>query len=359
MVAGGQTTGDCQYLDSVYMYDVDEGAWSGPAAEIPVALYHLSMVHIPSADGIGRGQVMVAGGRNGQQDVSSVYVYNVDADTWSGPATAMPVARSYFGMVYIPSVDGVSRGQVMVAGGYNGGGNLDSVYLSAPVTTTTTSTTTTTTITTTSTTTITSSTTTTTTWLRVNVECDPLADACNASDGLVCSADEYKCRYTAGTLESQICPACTDSGSCPGSSAGVTVLAVLLVVSLAANGWFGYKNRDMAKQLQLQHVEQELGGGRRQTVEMVANPLARRSSSRPQSTAGHIAGRAAAAIPPHEQPAYSEPTSDGVPTYQSAEGASYAPVYAIYAGSTPSASISVSAAGVPLDSDNYVLDTSA
>eukprot|EP00729_Bicosta_minor_P025494 gene25494-21425_t len=113
------------------------------------------------------------------------------------------------------------------------------------------------------------------------------------------------------------------NGSCPGSSAGVTVLAVLLVVSLAANGWFGYRNRDMAKQLQLQHVEQELGARRRQTVEMVANPLARRSSSRPQSAAGHIAGRAAAAIPPHEQPAYSEPTSDGVPTYQSAEGASY------------------------------------
>lgn len=140
--------------------------------------------------------------------------------------------------------------------------------------------------------------------------------------------------------------------------AKLAVLAVLLVASLAANGWFVYKNRNKIQMLRQQLAEQELGGGRRQqTVAMVANPLARRSSGR--QTAGRVAGRATAAaaafLPPQEQSAsaYAEPASDGVSTYQS--GASYAPVYAVYAGSTPAAP----AAGVPLDSHNYVLDTSA
>merc|ERR1719345_194663 len=101
------------------------------------------MVHIPSVDGIGRGHVMVAGGNivphpnlppeppnpNGGY-LASVYMYDVDAGTWSGPATAMPVARAFFGMVHIPSFDGIGRGHVMVAGGYNSNDEyLDSVYM--------------------------------------------------------------------------------------------------------------------------------------------------------------------------------------------------------------------------------------
>eukprot|EP00729_Bicosta_minor_P003095 gene3098-22474_t len=156
----------------------------------------------------------------------------------------------------------------------------------------------------------------------------------------------------------ELCPACNGSGSCADSKVGVAVLVVLLVMSLAANGWFEYKNRDMAKQLQLQLAAQELGGGRRQTVEMVANPLARWSSGPQPSSGARAARRAAAeaAIPPQEQSAlaYSEPASNGVQTYGGA-ATSYAPVYAVYAGTTAS----TSAAGMPLDSDNYVLDTSA
>eukprot|EP00729_Bicosta_minor_P017874 gene17875-biopygen7497 len=239
MVAGGHNGG---YLASVYMYNVDAGTWSGPAAAMPVTNHVFGMVHIPSANGVGRGHVMLAGGHNGV-NLDSVYMYNVDAGTWSGPAVAMPVARHAFGMVHIPSADGVGRGHVMAAGGLNDvDGGLDSVYLSAPVTTTTT--TTTTTVTTTSTTTATTTTVTTTnttttatttTWLGVNAKCDPLADACAGSDGLACAADVYECRYAAATLESQICAACTGCSPRPGSSAGVAVLAVLLILSLAAN----------------------------------------------------------------------------------------------------------------------------
>lgn len=199
---------------------------------------------------------------------------------------------------------------------------------------------------------------TTTTWLGVNAKCDPLADACAGSDGLACAADVYECRYAAATLESQICAACTGCSPRPGSSAGVAVLAVLLILSLAANVWMGYANRSEIQKLRQQLAEQELnggGGGRRQTVAMVANPLARRSSG-PQS------GRAAAALPPPEAHAataalYAVPASDDTQTHASV-GSNYAPVYAVYAGPT-AASTASAGGGVLLDSDNYVLDTSA
>merc|ERR1719272_1919063 len=146
MVAGGNNN-DEQYLDCVYMYDADAGTWSGPKAKMPVVRREFGMVHIPSVDGIGRGHVMVAGGKGDVTDANdvtldSVYMYDVDAGTWSGPATAMPDARQGFGMVYIPSRDGIGRGHVMVAGGNivpnpnlppeppnPNGGYLDSVYM--------------------------------------------------------------------------------------------------------------------------------------------------------------------------------------------------------------------------------------
>lgn len=126
-------------------------------------------------------------------------------------------------------------------------------------------------------------------------------------------------------------------------------------MSLAANVWFGFKNHGMAKQLQQQFAEQELGSGQRQTVEMVANPLARRQSLGPQS-AGRVAGRADRAAGAGE---YSEPPISSIQTYESADGANYAPVYAVYAAGATPPSTSTPAAGMPLDSDNYVLDTSA
>lgn len=53
---------------------------------------------------------MVAGGYNGTATLDSVYMYDVDADEWSGPAAAMSIARARFGMVHIPSADGVRGG---------------------------------------------------------------------------------------------------------------------------------------------------------------------------------------------------------------------------------------------------------
>ena len=127
MVAGGYSNGG-GYLDSVYMYDVDAEVWSSPAAAMPVARRAIGIVHILSIDGIGRGQVMVAGGWAGRS-LDSVYMYDVDADTWSGPVAAMPVANHYFGMVHIPSVNGIGSGQVMLAGGYNGSKSISSVNM--------------------------------------------------------------------------------------------------------------------------------------------------------------------------------------------------------------------------------------
>ena len=161
MVAGGAENNN-RYLDSVYVYDVDAGTWGGPAAAMPDARGYFEMVHIPSAGGIGRGHVMVAGGISGGI-TGSVHVYDVDAGTWGGHAAATPNAQTDFGMVHIPSVDGVGGGQVMVAGGSCRGGQcVDSVYFSTPVTTTTTVTITSTLTTTTTTTTATLSTTTAT-----------------------------------------------------------------------------------------------------------------------------------------------------------------------------------------------------
>ena len=59
MVAGGYNDNN-KFLNSVDMLDLDAGTWSGLAAAMPVAQNGFGMVHIPSADGAGRGQVMVA-----------------------------------------------------------------------------------------------------------------------------------------------------------------------------------------------------------------------------------------------------------------------------------------------------------
>ena len=61
-------------------------------------------------------------------------MYDADAGTWSGPSAAMPEARGFFGIVHIPWVDGIGRGHVMVAGGRNGSfytNYFDSVYFLA------------------------------------------------------------------------------------------------------------------------------------------------------------------------------------------------------------------------------------
>ena len=126
MTLGGRN--GSAYLNSVCMYNVDADTWSEPTAT-PVASYGLSMVHIPAHIGGGRGLVMVAGGYAAQTtyladqgfsigDIlfDSVYMYNVDTKIWN-KTTAMPVARAYFGMVYIPAQDGGGGGDVMVAGG--------------------------------------------------------------------------------------------------------------------------------------------------------------------------------------------------------------------------------------------------
>ena len=59
---------------------------------------------------------MAAVGIDGGNYLESVYLYSVDAATWS-VSTAMPAACYNFGMAYLPAHDVGGRGQVMVAGG--------------------------------------------------------------------------------------------------------------------------------------------------------------------------------------------------------------------------------------------------
>ena len=137
MVAGGHGTkvsGQVIASDSVNMFNVDLATWSDSTA-MPVATHNFGMAHIPALDGGGRGDVMVAGGFDGGKLRDSVLMYNVDAATWS-ESTAMPFKTHMFAMVHIPAHDGIGRGTVMAAGGYGGkradvksANVLNSVYL--------------------------------------------------------------------------------------------------------------------------------------------------------------------------------------------------------------------------------------
>ena len=92
--------------------DYQVAKWEASPAALPGARYGLGTVHIPALlNSTSRGHVMVAGGNIGGEFVDSVYLYSVDAATWSA-STKMPVARAYFGMTYIPAQDGGGGGQV-------------------------------------------------------------------------------------------------------------------------------------------------------------------------------------------------------------------------------------------------------
>ena len=124
MVAGGSIknrTSDKELLDSVFMYSVDAATWS-ETTTMPETNHYFGVAYIPAHDGVGRGQVMVAGGHNGIRVVESAFLYSVDAATWR-ETTAMPIQLYSFGMVYLPAHDGVGGGQVMVAAGDSGYGN--------------------------------------------------------------------------------------------------------------------------------------------------------------------------------------------------------------------------------------------
>jgi hypothetical protein len=92
-------------------------------AKLATAREGHGMVFLPN---VGEaGAVMVAGGYNGGGDLDSVELYDVNRNVWEAGAK-MATARQFHGMVFLPSVG--EAGAVMVAGGY-GGGSLDSVEL--------------------------------------------------------------------------------------------------------------------------------------------------------------------------------------------------------------------------------------
>lgn len=160
MIAGGHHTTNYRIdkkgysVDSVYTLDLGTASWS-VAAPMPGGTRTLfGMLHVPSASGKGRGMVIIAGGyRYDYGSLSSVYMFDVDAGSWGGPAAPLPDGGlNNQGMVYIPSAHGGHQGTIMIAGGTCSGqgcnGVSDSVYFSVPETITSTSTTTTTTTTT-------------------------------------------------------------------------------------------------------------------------------------------------------------------------------------------------------------------
>ena len=114
MVAGGQGDG---YLDSVYLYSVDAATWSA-STKMPVVRGYFGIACIPAHGGGGRGQVMVAGGYVGGKNYDSVHLYSMDAATWS-VSTKMPVARRGFGIAYIPAHDGGGGGASNGGRGYD------------------------------------------------------------------------------------------------------------------------------------------------------------------------------------------------------------------------------------------------
>ena len=288
MIVAGGIDGE-NNLDSVFIYSVSNGVdaatWS-ESTKMPVARRYFGMAYIPAQDGGGGGQVMVAGGYDGGKTSDSVSLYSVNAATWSA-STAMPVATLDHGMTYIPAEDASTKGQVMVVGGRGDGGKyLDSVYFSAPVTTTTT-TTTTTAAATTITTTITTTTTTTTT-LGVNARCDPLADACDSSSNLACAADVYECRYATATttVTPSVSPANTTRGS---NATVVVVLVVVLALLVLAGGcwWFAVGRHRKSRH---DNNGGDLGEFAPVAMEMMLNPMPVAAAARAASLGGGTGG---------------------------------------------------------------------
>ena len=120
MVAGGRNSAGC--LDSVELYDVKRKVWEA-GTKLGTAREGHGMVFMP---GVGEaGVVMVAGGYGGGY-LDSVELYDVKRKVWEA-GTKLGITRYYHGMVFLPSVG--DTGAVMVAGGYNSGGYLDSVEL--------------------------------------------------------------------------------------------------------------------------------------------------------------------------------------------------------------------------------------
>ena len=108
----------------------------------------------------------------------------------------------------------------------------------------------------------TGTTTTTTTTLGVNARCDPLTDACDSSSNLV---------FAAPPLQG------VPSARSRARVQGPRWWYLQFCWPLHARYTCG-KHPDTSQKLQQHHAEQDLGdgGGRRQTVEMIPNPLARR-----------------------------------------------------------------------------------
>ena len=343
IIAGGYVmrNGAGEYLDSVFIFNVDAATWSEPKTAIPIARAKFGMAYLPAQDCGGSGEVMVAGGYDGKNNLDSVFIYNVATATWSEPKTAMPVARSYFGMAYVPAQDGGGRGEVMVVGGMTHTDVsvvLDSVYFSAPVTTTsattttqitttftatattataTTTTVTSTTITTTSTltTTITATTATSTitTWLGVDAKCDPLADACDSSANLACAADVYECRYittttttTTPTVTTFEPPAKT-KGTSNGTVVGVVVLVVLLVLAVGC-WWFFVGRRRNSRQ----DNNGDLGELSPVAIGTMHTPM-------PAAAAARVSSLGSGGGSDHAAPGAASRTIDN-PTYQPADG---------------------------------------
>ena len=148
----------------------------------------------------------------------------------------------------------------------------------------------------------------------------------------------------------------TSTQSSANNSAGVTVLAVLLCLAVAVAAWFWYKHRQIVRAFAQYQAAQEIDGGGRHMIGMMDNPLAQPSQAAAAAAAATGGGEEGGGVGGGSGAGGTRGGAEYlVPFDAGSADASYAQVYSIYDGTVGRGT----SANLPMDSDNYVLDTSA
>ncbi|WNG60010.1 hypothetical protein F0U59_38815 [Archangium gephyra] len=119
IIVGGRSGVSSSVSSSVEVYDPATGAWPYINGDLNAARYNHTATRLPS------GKVLVVGGWDGHGAMTSVEVYDPEANTWT-PTGALPSPRSNHTATLMPS------GRVVVAGGWDGEHALASVDVYDP-----------------------------------------------------------------------------------------------------------------------------------------------------------------------------------------------------------------------------------
>jgi subtilisin-like proprotein convertase family protein/N-acetylneuraminic acid mutarotase len=112
LVAGGYGSG---YLSNLELYDPGSGTWQMTAFTLAAAREH------PTATLLASGQVLIAGGYNAPVAFSNSELYDPASGggAWTATTNVLNSARAYHTATLL------TNGQVLVAGGFNGGTNSE------------------------------------------------------------------------------------------------------------------------------------------------------------------------------------------------------------------------------------------